>query len=92
MKRVLRVRAEMDYDIRPVLPCQLEAFLKARDQAVRIHTSRLFAMGARCENQRHRKSEWRLFETLVRRADARHWAFLAQFHAVWRGVLRFQIA
>ena len=92
MKRVLRVRADVGYDIRPALPCQLEAFLKARGQADRIHTSRCFAMGARSENQPHRKAEWRLFEILVRRADARHWAFLAQFQAVWRGVLGFQIA
>lgn len=39
MKRVLRVRVEMGYDIRPALPCQLEALFKAKCQADRIHIS-----------------------------------------------------
>jgi len=39
MKHVVPVKAEMGYDIRPDLPCQLEALFKAKCQADRIHIS-----------------------------------------------------
>jgi hypothetical protein len=39
MKRVLRVRAEVSYDIGPGLPCPFEVLLKAKGEADRIHIS-----------------------------------------------------
>ena len=39
MKRVMRVKAEVRYDIGPALPCQLEALFKAKCRADRIHIS-----------------------------------------------------